>query len=71
MVEEGAVPVTPYRPCAQEAMMIQYLFRRYRFLGEHKAAEVKPLLSVQVFLNLPPEPFVIIHRTRQGKNSPE
>jgi len=47
-------------------MMMQYLLRWYRFLGENKAAGVKPLLSVQVLLNLSPEPFFIIHR-KSGK----
>jgi hypothetical protein len=42
-------------------MMTYYLFRSYRFFGEQKAAEVIPLLWVQVFLTVSNE---------NGHNSP-
>jgi len=50
-MKDGKVPVLPYRPCAQVAMIPYYLFRWYRIFGGAEAAGVKPVLCVQVFLN--------------------
>ena len=52
--QEGTVPVPPYRPCADcddNVFPVQMLSH----LGGAEAAGVKPLLSVQVFLNISTE----------------
>ena len=52
----GAVPVSPYPPwadCDDNVLPVQMLSH----LGGAEAAGVKPLLSVQVFLNISTEPF--------------
>jgi hypothetical protein len=45
------VPVPPGRPCAQDSDVIPVL-GAIAFFGEHKAALVKPCLSVHIFENI-------------------